>query len=189
LHGYSIALYFHLLFLLLAIATASLVTFASLQLRVAESPPDIGRWGSLIHHVVPAFPVAAIGLFGTGAYMTQHLWSWSTPWIDAAIAGLALIVVLGDGIDASRGRALKKEVMANGLSERARRLRRDPLGWSAKISTITLTLAVVFVMTTKPGAGGSSAALIGAVLVGCAIAVPLWRTGQPERAAAPEAAG
>jgi hypothetical protein len=175
LHAYSLALYLHLLSLLLAIATASLVTFASLELRLAETPADIGRWGSLIHRVVPAFPVAAIGLFATGAYMTQHTWSWSTPWIDAAIAGLVLIVLLGDGIDASRGRALKKEVMENGLSPRARALVRDPLGWSAKITTLTLTLAVVYVMTVKPGAGGSSAALVVAVLAGCAIAFPLWR--------------
>jgi hypothetical protein len=189
MHAYSLALYIHLLSLILAVATASLVTFASLQLRIAETPAEIGRWGSLIHKVVPAFPVSAIGLFATGAYMTQHLWSWSTPWIDSAIAGLVLIVVLGDGIDASRGRQLKQEVIANGLSGRARKLVRDPLGWSAKVTTLTLTLAVVYVMTLKPGAAGASAALVVAVLAGCAIAVPLWKPAPEEGSPVADAAG
>jgi hypothetical protein len=180
---YSVVLYVHLLSLVLAMATASLVTYASLQIRAAETIPDIARWGAPIKRVVPAFPVAAIGLFGTGAYMTQHLWSWSTPWIYSAIAGLAIIVVLGDGIDATRGRALERELKTSGLTDRARRLQRDPLGWSAKVCTLTLTGAVMFVMTTKPGAAGSIASLVVAVLIGVAVAVPIWRQDRPPAAA------
>jgi hypothetical protein len=176
--AYSITLYIHLLALVLAMATASLVTFAMLQIRSAETIPEIARWGGLIKKIVPAFPVAAIGLFGTGAYMTQHVWSWSTPWIDAAIAGLVLLMVAGDGVSGRRGRALEQELKANGLTDRARRLQCDPAGWSAHMTTLTVTGAIMFVMTTKPDTAGSTAAIVVGVLAGVAGAVPIWRSAQ-----------
>jgi hypothetical protein len=130
----------------------------------------------LIGKVVPVFPAASIGLLGSGAYMTQSAWSWSTPWIVGGLVGLAMIVVLGSGLEASRGRALKREMGAHGLSDRARRLLRDPIAWTAKVMTWTLMLAVMFIMTTKPSAGGCAAAITVASLAGALAAVPLWRS-------------
>jgi hypothetical protein len=107
--------------------------------------------------------------------MTQSAWSWSTPWIIAGLAGLAMIVLLGSVVEASRGRALKHEVRTNGLSERGRRLLRDPVAWTAKAMTWTLMLAVMFVMTTKPPAWGCAISLVIASLAGSIIAMPIWR--------------
>ena len=55
------------------------------------------------------------------------------------------------------------------------RSRDSRVEWIA-ISIVLLVLAVVFVMTAKPGAGGSSATLIVAFFAGIAAAVPFWRT-------------
>ena len=62
------------------------------------------------------------------------------------------------------------------MTPRARALQRDPLSWSAKLTTLTLALAVTFLMVTKPSALGSALALVVAVLVGPLGAVPLWRS-------------
>jgi len=51
--------------------------------------------------------------------MTQSAWSWSTPWIVAGLVGLAMIILLGSGVEASRGRALKNELQSDDLSGRA----------------------------------------------------------------------
>lgn len=174
-YGYSIALFFHLVSLLAAGAAAALAGYAALRLRTATSPPEVARWGIMIGKVVRAFPPATLGLLGSGAYMTQTAWSWSTPWVIAGLVGLAMIVLLGSGVEASRGRALKHEVRTHGLSERAGRLLRDPLAWTAKATTWTLMLAVMFVMTTKPPAWGCAVSLVIALLAGAMIAVPLWR--------------
>lgn len=174
-YGYSVALFFHLVSLLAAGAASTLAGYAALRLRTATTPADIAAWGMMIGKVVRAFPPATLGLLGSGAYMTQAAWDWSTPWVVAGLSGLAMIVVLGSGVEASRGRALKHEVRVHGLSERARRLLCDPLAWTAKGMTWTLMLAVMFLMTTKPPAWGCVAALVIGVVAGALAAVPIWR--------------
>lgn len=172
-YDYSIALFLHLVSLLAAGAGAALAGYAALQLRAATSPVEVARWGMMIGKVVRVFPPATLGLVGTGAYMTQAAWSWSTPWIVAGLVGLAMIVLLGSGLEASRGRALEHEVRAHGLSERARHLLRDPLAWTAKALTFTLMLAVMFVMSTKPSAWGCAISLLVALLAGAIAAAPI----------------
>jgi hypothetical protein len=185
--AYQIALTLHLLSLLLATASAALSTLGALRLRRAESAADATAWLAFVEKVVRAFPVATVGLLATGAYMTHQRWSWSVPWIDAALVGLGLIIALGTGIERARGQALSRELAASGLSPDARRLLRDPVAWTAKITTLTLVVAVVFVMTMKPAAGGCVAALAVALVAGAIGAVPLWRTAdlEPPQAVSP----
>jgi hypothetical protein len=174
-YGYSIALFFHLVSLLVAAAAAALAGYAALRLRAATTAADVAGWGMMVAKVVRVFPVTTLGLLASGTYMTQRAWSWSTPWIVGGLVGLALIVLLGSGVEASRGRALRNEVRTHGLSERARGLLRDPIGWTAKVMTWTLMLAVMFLMTTKPPAWGCAVSLIIASLAGGIAAVPIWR--------------
>jgi hypothetical protein len=174
--AYSVVLYVHLLALLLATGAAALAFFAALQMRGATTPPDVARWAKVVKAVVPCFPVATLLLAGSGAYLTQTQWRWTTPWIDAGIAGLVLLVICGSGVEASRGRLLEREVRASGLSPRARALLRDPVAWSAKVTTFTLMLVIVFLMVVKPSALGSTLALVVALVLGPAGAAPFWRS-------------
>ncbi len=183
-YGYSIALFFHLVSLLAAGAAAALAGYAGLRMRAAGNPAEVAGWGMMIGRVVRVFPATTLGLLASGIYMTQTAWSWSTPWIVTGLVGLGTLVVLGSGFEASRGRALGRELRAHGLSERARRLLSDPIAWTAKLMTWTLMLALVFVMTTKPPAWGCAASLVIALIVGAVAAVPIWRRSATELAAA-----
>lgn len=178
MHPYPVVLFVHLLALLLATGATALTFFAALQLRGASTTGEVARWARAVTAVVPAFPVATLLLLGSGAYLTQVGWRWTTPWIDGGLAGLVLIVVCGSGIEAARGRALEQEVRTAGMTARARALARDPLSWSAKLTTLTLMLAVVFLMVVKPGALGSGLALVVALLLGPLGAVPFWRRAE-----------
>lgn len=174
--AYSVVLTIHLLALVAAAMASAIAFYAALQLRQVDSPPDAARWGRLVASVVPVFPAATATLFGSGAYMTQSQWTWGAPWIDAGLAGLGLIMICGSGIEATRGRQLKRELTTAGMSSRARRLLRDPYAWSAKMVTLTLMVAVMFVMTTKPDGSISAATIIAAVVIGVLSAIPLWRS-------------
>ena len=173
--AYSVVLTLHLLALLLAAMASSVALYAALQLRQATGPPEAARWGRLVASVVPAFPVATATLLGSGAYMTESRWTWGTSWIDAGLTGLGLIVLCGSGIEANRGRLLKRELTSVGMSARARRLLRDPYAWSAKMTTLTLMVGIVFVMTAKPDALASAATIAASVVVGVISAIPFWR--------------
>lgn len=175
MNRYDIALFIHLLSLLLAATATVLTTFGAVRLRDVTSVGEAGEWLRLVGKAVPLFPLAILGLVGTGVYMTEARWSWSAPWIQAAVLGLGMIVLLGSGIEANRGKVLRRELATSGLSLRARRLLRDPVSWTAKVLTQTLVIAVVFVMTMKPAAPTAFGALALALIAGAVGAMPLWR--------------
>jgi hypothetical protein len=180
MNGYAVALFFHLLSVLLAAVAASLTTFAAVRVRGAGSPEEAAQWLVVSEKAVRAFPVAVFGLLITGTYMTHQRWAWSVPWIDAALVGLALLVVLGTGIQRSRAVALKHELVSSGMSLRARRLLRDPVAWTAKMVEITLVISVMFVMTVKPTAAECVASIAVAVVAGVLSAIPMWRAAGVE---------
>jgi hypothetical protein len=53
-------------------------------------------------------------------------------------------------------------------------LTRDPVAWSASLTTTGITVSIMFMMTTKPGLLGSVIVLIAGVIAGLACAVPFW---------------
>jgi hypothetical protein len=176
--GYQIALTVHLLSLLLATAAAALSTFGALRLRRADTLEEATPWLAFTGKVVSAFPIAVVGLLASGVYMTHQRWSWSVPWIDAALVGLGLIIALGSGIERGRAQALRRSLASSGMSPRTRYLLRDPIAWTAKMTTLTLVVAVVVVMTMKPAAGGCAAAIALALITGVLGAVPIWRAAR-----------
>lgn len=69
--------------------------------------------------------------------------------------------------------------MRAGMSPRVYRLLRDPYAWSAKMTTLTLMVGVLFLMTTKPHGLISAATIFAAVVLGVLSAVRFWRPPHP----------
>ena len=189
---YHVMLYVHLLSLLVGFSAGMIETVCLFRLRAATSLEQAAPWGQLAGEVEKAFPVAIVGLFATGAYMTSHLWSWDTPWIVLPIVGLAILSLQGPLVAGRRGHAVKSTLMANGpgaLGPEARRMTRDRALWTAGMTNEMLVLAIVWVMTVKPDWGGGIAALVVAYVVGVALAVGLTREAPSVAAPAAESAG
>jgi len=195
---YSVVLFIHLLSLLIAAGAAAVVTLANVQMRRAETLGQVARWGMAAKNTAKAFPVAIVGLVGSGIYMVQTEWSWSDPWVIGALVGLGMIIVFGEGLEARRGRALGRalgEAIATGgdgpVDGEPARLLEDNLGKAIPAAPTLLMLGVVFIMVTKPGTAGTIIALA----VALALSVPVGRAvfrcdrraGTPVPAAAPQA--
>jgi uncharacterized membrane protein YczE len=141
------------------------------------------------------FPVAILGLFGTGAYLTSETtfpWSWSTRWIDVGIGALVVLIAQGAGIAERTGHKLGAALQANGpgpLGPEARRMALHPGLWVVEFSNLGIVFGVVWNMTEKPGLGGSLAAVIVGYAVGAALALFITRSPQEELATAGEPAG
>ena len=188
---YHVVLYIHLLALFVGVGAATVLLVCLFQLRNAQTLADAVPWGRVAGTTARAFPVAILGLFGTGAYMTTDVWTWSTRWIDVSIAGLVLLALQGPLVAERTAKKLERALHDNGpgpLGKHARRMTRHPGLWVAELSNIGVVLAVVWDMTQKPGTASAIAAVLGGYLVGAAVALPFTRVPAEELAPAAEPA-
>lgn len=169
---YRTILYIHILSLLVGFSAGMIATVCLFRLRAAQTLEEAAPWGRLVGEIEKAFPVAIVGLFATGAYMTSDVWTWGTSWVVMGIVGLAVLSLQGPLVAGQRGHKVKEALMANGpgpLGGEARRLTRDPALWAADMTNECLVLGIVWNMTAKPGWGGAIAAIVVAYAVGAAL--------------------
>ncbi len=186
---YHVVLYLHLLALLIGFGAAAIVGVCLFRLRAAQTLEQAAPWGMLAGQTEKAFPVAIIGLFATGAYMTSDVWTWSTHWIEVSIAGLVVVALQGPLVAGRRAHMLKQALMENGpgpLGARARALTRDPALWLVSLANPGIVLGIIWNMTNKPSTTASIAAVVVGYAVGAAAALGFTRSPAPEAAAASE---
>lgn len=195
MNTYHYVLYVHLLSLFVGIGAASVLLVCLFQLRAARTLEQAGPWGMMAGKVGKFFPIAILGLFGTGAYMTSETtfpWTWSTRWIDVGIVVLVVLFAQGFGIAERTGHKLGAAMQANGpgpLGPECRRLALHPGLWVVEFTNIGLVLGVVWNMTQKPGLGGSLAAVLVGYAVGAALALLITRSSQEDLASVAEPVG
>ena len=178
---YHVVLYIHLLALFVGIGAGSVLLACLLRLRAARTVEQAAPWGMMAGQVGKLFPVAILGLFFTGAYMTSHLWTWSTRWIEVGIAALVVLTVQGVLIAERTGHKLGAALQANGpgpLGPEARRMALHPGLWVVEFSNLGIVFGVVWNMTEKPGLGESIAAVLVGYAVGAVLALLITRTAR-----------
>ena len=188
---YHVVLYIHLLSLLLAFGAASVLCVCLFQLRGARELTDAIPWGRVAGKTGRLFPIAILGLFGTGAYMTSDVWTWSTGWIEVAIVALVVLGLQGALIAERSGKKLEHALRENGpglLGEEARRMTRYWGLWMIEFSAIGLVLGIIWNMTTKPGTGTSIVAAVIGYGAGAGLGFLLSRAGAAEQPTAASAA-
>jgi hypothetical protein len=191
LNTYHYVLYVHLLALFVGIGAGSVLLACLFQLRAARTVEQAVPWGIVSGKVAKLFPVAILGLFGTGAYMTSDVWTWGTGWIDVGIAGLVVLGVQGGGIAEHTAKKLQAAMRANGpgpLGPEAQRMTLHPGLWVVELSNLGLVLGIVWNMTEKPGLGGSLAGVLVGYAVGAVLALLITRSAREELAPAGEPA-
>jgi len=189
---YHVVLYIHLLSLFIGIGAGAVLLTCLFQLRAARTVEQAVPWGIVSGKVARLFPVAILGLFLTGAYMTHKFWTWGTSWIVVAIVGLVLLGAQGGGIGEHTAKKLEAALRANDpgpLGAEARRMTLHPGLWVVEFANFGIVLGVVWNMTEKPGWGGSIAAMLVGYAVGAALALYFSRAPQEELTAAGEPAG
>jgi hypothetical protein len=178
LDAYQVVLYLHLLSLFAMVGGITLVGVCYFRLRAAESLIDATPWAGLADQTGWLFPPAILGLLVTGAYLTNHMWTWGTPWIAVSIAGLALVTLQGPLVAGPRTGALKHALGENGagpLAVRTRQLTRDRMLWIVIFANPGIVLGITWNMTLKPGWAGAIAAVLAGYALGAAAALPLTK--------------
>lgn len=162
---YHTVLFLHFVSLFIGFGAATLMGTCMFRLRAAPTAPVAAPWGMLAGKTERAFPVAILGLFLTGAYMTNDVWTWDTGWIDVAIVALVVLGATGILVASRRAVLLEAALRASGpgpMSSEARKLTCDPALWIVTFGNPGLVLGIVWNMTQKPGTlGAIVAALVG----------------------------
>jgi hypothetical protein len=187
LDTYHYVLYIHLLSLFVGIGAASVLVVCLFQLRGATELMEAVPWGMTAGKIARLFPIAILGLFGSGAYMTSDVWTWDTGWIVVGIVALVVLAIQGPVIAERSGKKLERALKENGpgpLGEQARRMTRYWGLWVIEFSAIGLVLGVVWNMTTKPGTGTAIAAAVIGYAAGAGLGHLFSRAGAGEQTAA-----
>jgi hypothetical protein len=187
LDTYHVVLYIHLLSLFVGIGAAAVLSVCLFQLRAARELTDAIPWGRVAGKTGRLFPIAILGLFGSGAYMTSDVWSWSSGWIVVGIVALVVLGIQGPVIAERSGKKLEHALRENGpgpLGENARRMCRYWGLWMVEFSAIGLVLGVVWNMTTKPGTGGAITAAVIGYAVGASLGYLFSQAGADRPVAA-----
>jgi hypothetical protein len=190
---YHVVLYVHLLSLFVGVGAGAVLVACLFRLKAATTLEEAVPFGMLAGSTERAFPVAILGLFGTGAYMTSDVWTWSTGWIVVSICGLALVSLQGPLVGGRTGKMLERALHANGpgpLGDEARRMTRHPGLWVTEFTNLCVVFAIVWNMTQKPGTAGAIAAIVVGYAIGAAAAMLVTRgTTSVEEAPAAQTAG
>lgn len=169
---YSVALFAHILGVLGLFIGMGLQWTITLRLRQARTAAQVREWSTLISGAGKLGPASGALLLVAGIYMMVVSWGL-TPWIVVSLAAMLVMMVLGMGVTARRLKAIQRaalaDVAADGISPTIQRRIHDPVLWIATQMAGSAALGVVFLMTTKPGWGGSLLALAVALVAGSVI--------------------
>jgi hypothetical protein len=188
---YQFMLFLHIVALAIGLAAGGILLVCLIQLRAATTLEQAAPFGAVAGKVEKAFPVAILGLFLTGAYMTSDVWSWSTSWIDVALAGLVVLGLQGPLVGGRQAHKLKQALMENGpgpLSESARRMARHPRLWWAELANLGVVFGVIWNMTHRPGWTEAILALAIGYGAGALLSFPISKPAETPRAAPAETA-
>jgi uncharacterized membrane protein len=183
LDTYRTVLYVHLLSLVVGIGAGSVLLVCLYHLKAAQTLAEAMPWGAVAGKTEKMFPVAIVGLFLTGAYMTHDVWSWDTGWIIVSLVGLILIALQGALVGGRTSKRLEQTLHANGpgpLGEDARRMTRHPGLWVTEFTNFCMVLAIMWNMTQKPATTEAILAIVIGYAVGLGLALRATRSPAKE---------
>lgn len=178
MNQYHVALFIHLLALLAAFGASTIVHVSMSKLRSARNGGEALQWLGLAHAFARVFPIALAALVGTGVWMVHGRWPWSAGFVEAGIAGVVFLALSGGVVEGGRARKLAGALAARPGEPlgHAEALYRDPVWWSTSFANTCVAIAVVLVMVMQPSTAASFAALVVALVVGCAGGVAASRS-------------
>jgi hypothetical protein len=184
--AYNVALFIHILGLITLFAGLAVLQRGGARLRGAATLEQARLWLDLLRPTGRMFPAAAVLLFLSGLFMTGEAWSFTTPWVVVAIVALATMMVVGSTVTGRRLARIGRTASAAGegpISNELRALITAPGQWVAAAAMNGAAIAVVWLMTTKPGWAVSVAVVVGLSAVGAIVGNAVTRRTNAHSAA------
>lgn len=176
---YPIAVFLHIVGALGFFIALGLEWKSLLQLRHATSIEIVRVWHRIASQSGRLGMPSMLVLLASGFYMMFTSWRGAA-WILVSLAAIVIMAVITIALSGPRlaaiGRVLASEQGA--LSDSVRNTVNHPLLWVAMQARLGLALGIVFLMSVKPDLAGSLLAIVIALLLGLATAVPFLKREQ-----------
>jgi len=167
--AYSIALFFHLVGVLVLFGGIALEQTGIRQLRNAPSLAQVREWVTLLRGLRRIDAPAGLTVLVSGGYLATH-GAGHHAWVAAGIVGMVLMAVLGAVVGRPRFLAIVKALPATDgpVSSSLRARLDDPILRATAATRAALGLGIVFDMVVKPAAPVAVISLALALVVGAA---------------------
>jgi hypothetical protein len=152
--SYHIALFVHLVTLVVAAGTTAVTKLAAARGKRARTVGELQEWHGVLMSAARLFPICLAFFTASGAYMlgVTHAAVWSTPYVVAGLTGVVLLLASGAflGAKARTLRDVLAEMAGHGADRPAPKLVPPRLVVALPAVNTGIALAVVFDMVTKP---------------------------------------
>lgn len=173
--SYRIALFLHLLALVVAAGASAVTKLAAGRRARARTVGEMLDWHGVIASTSRLFPLCIAVFLVTGSYMlvVARVHAWSAGFVVAGVLGIVVLLINSIFL-ARQGIALRRMLeglAAQGAEQPAPRLTPTPFIAALPAVNSTLAIAIVFVMVAKPASVPVSLAILAAgVVIGAAMA-------------------
>lgn len=175
MNNYSIALFLHIVSALGFFVTLGLEWTSLRHLRGATTTEQVREWMRVPAEMGRMGMISMLTLLAAGFYMMAIAWG-AVAWI---IVTLGAIVVMIPAIVLTRRRMMAIGRTASTehgpVSPALSQLLHDPMLTISIQTRVVIALGIVFLMTVKPGLGGSLLTITIAIVLGLASALPISR--------------
>lgn len=184
--AYHIALFLHIVTLIVA-ASATAVTKLAVSRRIgARTALDALEWHGILISASKAFPICLAVFLATGVYMASSLGGpvWSSGFVVSGFVGVALLLGSGTflGVKAKALKQVLENIAAKHADAPAPRLVPPRLVTILPAVNTGIALSVVFDMVTKPA---SVPVALGIIAIGIVASAALVLRHRRASAAAP----
>lgn len=160
---YTIALFVHIVGVLLLATTFTAEGISLSHLRRAKTSARVNDWQDVARLGRVFGPASVLAILVPALYMTITSWGW-VPWIVVGSLVWLLIAVMG-AINGIRLSVATRTAAGDATAIHRLRAPSFVLSWWTRVA---LALGVVLVMSTKPGLFGSSLIVVAAAAIGMA---------------------
>lgn len=165
---YELALFFHIVGVLLMFAGITIETLALIELSRAQTLEQARLWLRGARVSSKLFPPAVVLIFVAGAYMAATVWH-GTAWIDVGLVTLLTFAIAGPRMNGKRfaNAATTAFAITTGtITPELRRQLDDPTLRTSVTMMAFAALGVIFLMVVKPDWAGALVTMSVALVIG-----------------------
>jgi len=180
--SYEWGLFLHLVSVVGLVSSTAVLVFAISMMRRERTVAGLRPWarGASVADAISG--VAAVGLALTGIWLVEDVdFDWGSGWINVSLIALILVSIAAVTFVTRKLRAISRaidETPDGAIPQVLAAQITDPVLFAVAHTIATVTLGIIWNMTTKPGDAQAGIVIVIAALVGVASAIPMAQRQQ-----------